>query len=98
MHSKQIKINWLRAIAYVIFLGATAESTVAQQPTPSTVTENTESEITTTSTTNTTTTTPSSKDDTNGTVPESKETQRATNFTPTERIRAGDAVSFPADI
>ena len=95
MHSKQIKNNWLRAIAYVFFLGATAEFAVAQQQAPSTVAENTESEITTTTTTKTT---PSPKDDTTGTVPESKETQRQSSFTPTEKIRAGDAVSFPADI
>jgi hypothetical protein len=92
MQSRLVEKFRLLRITFVFFLGVTSASALAQQQIPSTVTENSETVTTTT------TTAPSSKTEPVGTLPESTDTKPATHFSPTEKIRADDAVPLPVDI
>ena len=85
------KIRALRSIV-VFCLGIVSVLALAQQQIPTTVPENTETVSTGK------TTVPSSETEPAATLPETKGTPPATRFSPTEKIRAGDAVPLPVNI
>ena len=87
-------IELFRALltAFVFYLGITSVLALSQQQIPTTVPENTETVSTGK------TTVPSSETEPAATLPETKGTPPATRFSPTEKIRAGDAVPLPVNI
>ena len=92
MLSRLVEIFRILRTTLVFFLGITSVSVLAQQQIPSTVTESTETVTTRT------TDAPSSESEPEAILPESTDTQPAIRFSPTEKIRADDAVPLPVDI